>query len=146
MATSEPDAGTRGDQDGFKVPGPVAAELRARGYLRAEFSSEVAARKATFLALTVRHRGVSSVVFLVQVPGVMRALAQALVIWFSGSALDDRLELVARRAGGGGGRFRSDSDPSVDGVADFLRQGIWGGDAPPDDSRAGDAAACVRTH
>jgi hypothetical protein len=62
------------------VAGPVAAELRARSYVRAESSSAVAARKATFLALTVRHRGVSSVVFLVQVPGVIRALAQALVI------------------------------------------------------------------
>jgi hypothetical protein len=122
------------DQDGFEVPSPVAAELRAGGYVRAESSSEAAARKATFLVLTVRHRGVSSVVFLVQVPGVIRALAQALVIWFSGSALDDRLELVARQAGGDGGRFRSESDPGVDGVADFLRDGIWGGDAPPDES------------
>jgi hypothetical protein len=53
------------DQDSFEVPASVAAELRARGYVRADSSSEAAARKAIFLALTVRHREASSVVFLV---------------------------------------------------------------------------------
>jgi len=129
------------DQAGFEVPGPVAAELRARGYVRAESTSQAAGagRTATFLTLTVRHRGVPSVVFLVQVPGVMGALARALVTWFGGSAVDDRLELVTRPAGGAG-RFRSDSAPSADGVADFLRQGIWADDAPPDEPAPGDPA------
>jgi hypothetical protein len=129
-------------QDGFEVPDPVAAELRARGYLRAGSSSEDPAGTMTFLALTVRHRGGSSVVFLVQLPGVARALAQALVTWFNGSALDEVLELVAQRAGESGA-FRSDSAPSVDGVASFLREGIWGDDAPPDDV-PGDLTECAR--
>lgn len=94
-------------------------------------SSDNPDRNATFLALTVRHHGVSSIIFLLQVPGVVRALAQALVAWFNGSALDERLEMVAHRASGSGS-FRSDSAPSVDGVASFLRDGIWAGHAPPD--------------
>ena len=129
-------------QDAFEIPDRVAAELRARGYVRAGSSSEDPAAKTTFLALTVRHHGVSSVVFLVQLPGVVRALAQALVTWFNGSAPDEMLELVAQRANGSG-TFRSDSAPSVDGVASFLREGIWGDDAPPDEA-PGDLADCIQ--
>lgn len=66
------------EQDGIEVPDSVAAELRARGCVRASSGSEAAARKTAFLALTVRHRGASSVVFLVQVPGVIRGLARVL--------------------------------------------------------------------
>ncbi len=80
--------------------------------------------------------------FLVQAPGVVRALAKALVAWFNGSALDERLELVAHLPSGSGS-FRSDSAPSVNGVASFLRDAIWGGDAPPDRS-AGDSSDRVR--
>jgi hypothetical protein len=130
------------DQAGFEVPELVAAELRSRGYVKAA-SSKAPGYKATFLALTVRHHGRSSVVFLVQVPGVIRALAQALVTWFNGSAVDERLELVARRPADSGGRFRSDSAPSVDGVASFLREGIWADDAPPGEP-ASDSMESVR--
>ena len=128
------------EQDGFELPEPVAAALRAKGYVRAS-SSEVPGN-ATFLALTVRHHGESSVVFLVQAPGVVRALAKALVAWFNGSALDERLELIAHRASGSGS-YRSDSAPTVNGVASFLRDGIWGGAAPPDRA-AGDSSDRVR--
>jgi hypothetical protein len=129
------------EHNGFEVPDIVAAELRAKGYV-SRSSAEVSAHEVTFLALTVRHYGKSSVVFLLQLPGVIPALAQALVTWFDGSALDERLELVVRR-GGGAGSFRSDSAPSVDGVAAFLREGVWGHGGPPD-GRAGDMADCVR--
>lgn len=127
------------DRAGIEVPDPVAEDLRRRGYVQASSSGTGDARTATFVALTVRHRGGSSVVFLVQVPGVVRALALALVTWFNGSATDDRLELVAHRPDGVG-RFRSDSAPSVDRVVSFLRESIWGEDSPPDGSPSGSAA------
>jgi hypothetical protein len=130
------------DRAGFEVPEPVAAELRSRGYVKAS-TSEAPAPTATFLALTVRHHGRSSVVFLVQVPGVIRALAQALVTWFNGSTEDGRLDLVGQRPGGQGGSFRSDSAPSVEGVARFLREDIWGNDAPPDE-RGSDSSDRLR--
>jgi hypothetical protein len=129
------------EQDGFELPESVAATLRAKGYVRTS-SPDVPAGAATFLALTVRHHGESSVVFLVQAPGVVRALAKALVAWYNGSAVDESLELVAHRPSGSGS-FRSDSAPSVNGVASFLRDAIWGGDAPPDRS-AGDSSDRVR--
>jgi hypothetical protein len=129
------------DQDGFELPESVAECLRASGYVRAS-SSEIPAAGATVLALTVRHHGRSSVVFLVHAPGVVRALAKALVAWFNECATHQRLELVARRASGAGS-YRADSAPSVDGVASFLRDGIWGDNAPPD-TPAGDSSPCLR--
>jgi hypothetical protein len=56
-------------------------------------------------------------------PGVIRALAQAIVTWFNGPTVEDRLELVAPGAGGSG-RYRADSAPSIEGVVGFLREGV----------------------
>ena len=118
------------EQDGLELPDAVVAELRFRGYVRAE-SSSAAERKGTFVALTVRPRSVVGRLPRPD-PGVIRALAAAIVGWFNGSFADERLELIAHRLGGPGS-FRSDSAPNVEAVATFLRAGVCGDDAPPDE-------------
>jgi hypothetical protein len=101
-----------------------------QGYVRAE-STSAAERKGTFVALTVRPPSVVGRLPRPD-PGVIRALAAAIVGWSNGSFADERLELIAHRLGGPGS-FRSDSAPNVEAVATFLRAGVCGDDAPPDE-------------
>jgi hypothetical protein len=58
-------------------------------------------------------------------PGVIRALAAAIVGWSNGSFADEGLELIAHRLGGPG-RFRSDSAATVEAVATFLSAWVSG--------------------
>src|ERR1700722_6438496 len=59
-------------------------------------------------------------------------LASRLSAASDGSTWLSKASLIAHRLGRPGS-FRSDSAPTVEAVATFLRAGVWGDDAPPDE-------------
>jgi hypothetical protein len=114
----------------FQVPAEIVGELQAAGYVRS--ATDLLVRGGPDvgeLVLTVYNTGASTIT-LFQAPGVIRALAQALVNWYHHEKRSYKFELTAR---GPNGHVDLTSDnPDFQTLADFLRTNIWGNAAPPD--------------
>jgi hypothetical protein len=115
----------------FQVPFEIIEELEAGGYIRS--ATDLLVKGGVdigALVLTVYNTGASTITLL-QMPGVVRALAQSLVNWYRHEPRTHPFELTARGPNGYVD-FKSQVAPDVDVLAEFLQTNVWGGDAPPD--------------
>jgi hypothetical protein len=115
--------------DRLLVPAEVVEELEQAGYIRSA-SNMLVKGGAGEIVLTVFNCTASSIT-LCQSPGVIGALARSLIHWFRKAPPEPpRFELTARGPNGSM-QMSLDHEPDEETLVAFLRDNIWGTDAPP---------------
>jgi hypothetical protein len=113
----------------FLVPGEVAGELRAAGYVTS--TGDLAKGADVGMIVLTVFNTVATTVTLAQTPDAYRALAGSLSRWFHRERDRAPYGMVARGPHGHV-NFESEVAPDPEAVAEFLRRNIWGEDAPAD--------------
>jgi len=111
------------------VPVDAVDELQRAGYIRTASDMLVKGAGAGEIVLTV-FNCTASTITLLQSPGVIRALARALISWFRNAPTDPpRFELTARGPNGFV-EMSLDREPNEEALVAFLKENIWGTDSP----------------